>query len=259
MKKFIENLKGIALDKYFGAKIAGQSPNAAIRFLIVLMLILGSAYLIKGNVSIYSSVKEFRGFMTSDFPDFELKNGVFTCNIDTIYKKESENGAIIIDTHGQSDLQSLNGYDEGMVVTNSQILLKQKSGEIKGYEFKNIKLDFDKQKLLNFTGNMLIPIILIFFVLGLAFVFLSKIIGVLVLSVLALIINAILKGKNKYDTLFRLSIYAIAYPTILDYLLDIAGVEVPGFKFVYYGIAVIFLIKMILSTVKGNDEIAVEE
>ena len=48
MKKFIENLKGIALDKNFGAKVPVQSPNAAILFLVVLMSILGSAYLIKG-------------------------------------------------------------------------------------------------------------------------------------------------------------------------------------------------------------------
>jgi hypothetical protein len=259
MKKFIENLKGIALDKNFGAKVPVQSPNAAILFLVVLMSILGSAYLIKGNIGIYDSVKEFRAYMTTDFPDFELKDGVFTCSVDTVYKKVNDNGAIIIDTHGHSDLQSLNDYEEGMVVTSSQLLLKQKSGEIKGYEFKNIKLNFDKEKLLNFTGSLLIPIIVIFFLLGLVFVFLSKMIGVLVLSILALIINAIVKGTNKFDTLFRISIYAIAYPTILDYILDIAGVDIPGFKFIYYGVAVMFLTKLILSTVKGNDETAIVE
>lgn len=259
MKKFIENLKGIALDKNFGAKVPLQSPNAAILFLVVLMSILGSAYLIKGNIGIYDSVKEFRAYMTTDFPDFELKDGVFTCSADTVYKKVNDNGAIIIDTHGHSGLESLDGFDEGMVVTSSQLLMKQKSGEIKGYQFKDIKLNFDKEKVLNFTGTLLIPIMVIFFVLGLVFVFLSKIIGVLVLSVLALIINAIVKGANKFDTLFRISIYAIAYPTILDYLLDIAGVEIPGFKFVYYGIAVMFLTKLILATVKVNDETAVVE
>ena len=38
MKKFIENLKGIALDKNFGAKVPLQSPNAAILFLVVLII-----------------------------------------------------------------------------------------------------------------------------------------------------------------------------------------------------------------------------
>ena len=70
-------------------------------------------------------------------------------------------------------------------------------------------------------------------------------IGVLVLSIIALILAKILKTEADYQHLFKYSIFAIVLPTLIDYALDVVSIKIPYFWIIYYAVAIFYLVRYI--------------
>ncbi len=83
-----------------------------------------------------------------------------------------------------------------------------------------------------------IPVIIVFYAL---FFFVGKIFWALVVSLFGLIVMSIMKMSLEFGDVFKLSIYSLTVPVILETVLEVAGISLPYFVVLYLGIALLYL------------------
>ncbi len=258
MKSFFEKFKLIIVDKSFGATVKAESVGKSLLFLLFLMLFIGSIIMIKAEIELYEFSKESTEMLSTKFPDFELKDGRFICEGTMPFIYTTNDNVFIIDTSGKTNDDVLEGYKQGVYITETQLLYKKSASEIRSYklsEFKNF--NFTKGDLVKSLIDWTVPGLIIIFIISLIFIYGWKLIGVLTLSLMALIINKILKANLEYENLFKMSVYAIIYPSIINSGLGILELDIPYFWIVYYAIAGFFLMQLIKGS-KPTTEDSVE-
>jgi len=258
MKAFFERFKLIIVDKSFGASIKAESVGKSMRFLLYVMLFIGSVIMIKSEIELYQFSKDATEKLSSKFPDFELKDGRFICEGAMPFIYNSKDAVFIIDTSGKINSDVLNGYKEGLIITETTILYKKSASETRSYDLKEFKnFNITKGRMIELIKFWTVPGLFIIFIVSLFFIYVWKLIGVLTLSVIALIINKILKTNMEYEDLFKISVYAIIFPTIINSGLGIVGVDIPYFWIVYYIIAGFFLVQLIKGANQISDDVII--
>lgn len=256
MKSFFEKFKGIVVDKSFGASIKAESVGKSMRFLLYLMLFIGSVIMIIAEAKLYDFAKDATEKLSSEFPNFELKDGRFVCEGAMPFIYNSKGSIVIFDTSGKTNSAVLDGFTSGVIVTETTVLFKKSASETRSYELNEFnKFNITKGRLIELINFWTVPGLVMLFFVALLCIYAWKLIGVLTLSVIAMIINKIMKTNLEYQDLFKMSIYAIILPTIIDSGLGIVDVTIPYFWVAYYAIAIFFLVQMI----KGATEITEEE
>lgn len=246
MKTFFEKFKLIIVDRSFGASIKAESVGKSMLFLLVVMLFIGSIIMIKGEIELYKYSKEATEKLSTNFPEFELKDGKFICEGVMPYIYNTSDAVFIIDTSGNTNGAVLDGYKQGMIITETTLLYKKSASETRSYELNEFKnFNITKARLIELIKTWTVPGLVIIFIFSLLFIYVWKLIGVLTLSVIAIIINKILKMNLEYEDLFKISVYAIIYPSIINSGLGIVEVDIPYFWIVYYAIAGFFLVQLI--------------
>lgn len=247
MNSFLENATGSLLEKGFGARIKEQETGKAVKYLMVVMLILGSIIMIKGDIKFNDIIKNSLEAITNKCPDFELKDGKFVCRGEMPFVSVGKsNIAFIIDTSGKTRIDTLNNFKSGIFITENNLVYKKSSYETTSYKFSDFKtLNITKSWLINVIRNYTIPVLVFVFIIGFVFIIIGKMIGVLFLTLIALILARILKTEINYENIFKISIYAIIVPTILNNVLDWTTLKIPYFWVIYYAIAIFFLVRYI--------------
>jgi len=255
MKIFFGKFKLILVDKSFGASIKAESVWKSMRFLLYVMLFIGSLIMIEAEYKTYQYSKAATEVLNSKFPNFELKDGRFICEGVMPFIYNNKDAVFIIDTSGKMYSEVLNGYKGGLIITETTVYYKQSVSETRSYELSEFKkFNFTKGRMIEFINFWTVPGLIIFFIFSLFFISVWKLIGVFSLSVIALIIDKILKTNMEYEDLFKMSVYAIVLPTLIDSGLGIVDVNIPYFWVVYYLIAGFFLVQFI----KGANQISEE-
>lgn len=233
-------------DKYFGAKIKVEDFKKSMIYLLILMLFIGSVKMIESDIDNYHYASSLAKFFKIKSPDFEFKNGRFYYFGEMPFIFEEGQNIIIVDTSGKVTEESLNKYKSGMFISTTRLVYKKDNTETKGINLIDYKkINFTRNELIKFINYFTIPILLIITLIGLFFIYIFKLIGVFILTIIALIINKILKAGIDYQNLFKISIYAIALPTVIDSVLDIFKVEIPYFWIIYYCIATFYIFRYI--------------
>jgi hypothetical protein len=247
MNRFLEKLTGSIVGKGFGAAIREIEVGSSIKYLLIIMLVIGSIVMIKPEIELYTFSKVAVVQLKDKFPDFKLQDGKFICQgkMPYIYNgKESE--VFIIDTSGKTNRDILSAYKSGVLITESTVEYKKNSVESRSYNLSDFrKFDLTKGRLIELIKTYTIPGLVVVFLLGLLFIFIGKMIGVLVLSIIALILAKILKTEADYQHLFKYSIFAIVLPTLIDYALDVVSIKIPYFWIIYYAVAIFYLVRYI--------------
>jgi Protein of unknown function (DUF1189) len=255
MKTFFEKFKLIVVDKSFGASIKVESIGKSMRFLLYVMLFIGSVMMIKAEMGMYQFSKVATEKLGTKFPNFELKDGRFICEGAMPFVYNAKDILFIIDTSGKTNSSLLNGFKEGIIITETNIFYKKSASETRSYELNEFsKFNITKGRLIELINDWTVPSLVILFIFCLFFIYVWKLIGVLTLSVIALIINKILKTNLEYQDLFKMSVYAIILPSIIDSGLGIVEVNIPYFWIVYYAIAGFFLVQMMQGTQQITEE-----
>lgn len=246
--------------KHFSTSIKNETLKKSMMYLLTLMLILGSAVMTKKIIDTHTDIRGFNYFLTKILPDFELYNGRFICygNMPFIFK--ADKGGIIIDTTGVITEEYMKNYKAGIIITASQVIVKNDDDKTTHYNLSQYKdYNFTKTGLINFINNWTVVGLGIYFVLGVCYLFILKIIGVFTLSLISLVVCKISRIKLPFRSIFQISIYAIALPTIIDTILRVFNIEVPYFWIIYYAIATLYIFRYIKFSDHNNDELILNE
>ena len=260
MESFIEKLKLSIYEKKFGAGIRQEKTAQSVKYLVIVMAVIGSIIMIKADFKMYYGLDKFTTTLKNDYPDFELKDGYLFCQGDMPFIIQEKDDIIIIDTTGKTDASVMNSYSNGALITQSTLVYKKSLVESRTYNLSDMKMfNFTKAGLIKFIHNCLIPGLIVVFLFGAFFIYLWKMIGVFFLSLIAFVVSKVVSVDMDYQNLFKISIYAIVVPTIIDSGLDLAGVNIPHFWIVYYAIAIYYLWRFIKLPKENEDETLSEQ
>lgn len=215
-----------------------QTFKQSIKYLILLVCILGTISLITPLIQFNSTISLISETQNKKIPEIHIKDGIVNINPDEEYLLESSNSIILINPDLKIKDFSLSKYNSGIVLTKNKLYIKLSSfyNEFWLSNELNTTIDSDFIDYLIPILKVLNPIIIIFGIIG---VFIASIIPALILS---FIIN--LTSNNiglPFTGVLKMSIHAITLPMILKTIESILGKAVPFSGAIFYIIAFLYV------------------
>lgn len=238
ISQFVNSLGKFQAYKYF----VKQSLGKAFLYLFLVSILLGGIGGIKFLSDFNSGINEVVQDFQSGVPDFQLKNGELEVNADMPYMiEDDQNGVVIIDTTGTNDETILNDYENGIFISKHGVVNKENMFKTTKFDFSSLQgITITKEKVVNWLPYLKWLSVLII-VFGFIFYFIGKLISVLIVSVCGIAIQSILKHKIGFKNLYKLAIYAMTLPILVNTIIDLTGLSIPYFTLIYYGIALLYL------------------
>lgn len=191
-------------------------------------------------ISVFLFYGGTEGIINKFVPDFKIENGVLYS--DTVVFEE-EGILIIVDGNNVRDEFDLQRVQNGIIFDKEKIILKNglKNQQMSYNDFlKSIGADsFEKKDFLNYTSGINMFII-IFFVITFLALAASEGIGIIIMSLFALLINFILKKELKYSQLLKISVYARTLSVFISAVLMIFGIGLDFIFMVILNLAYLF-------------------
>lgn len=223
-----------------------QSTGKAILYIFLLSLILGiinSLFFILPMNSAISSVQEE---IENSIPYFELKDGNLSIEGDMPIEIIDDGLIVYVDTENPIDPSIIDDYDIGYLITSDSIIVKS-GNNTQAINFNTLANGGTLTKdefisLMPLTFKIITIMFIIFYPLG---TFLGKLLTAIILALLGIIICKILNKPLRYSECFRLSLYALTVPMLLNTLnyvfTFLSGVVVGGFTAIYFVTALVYL------------------
>lgn len=173
-------------------------------------------------------------------PDFTLEQGLLHVEADMpIILFKDVSSVVILDTTGQTGLEALEPYHSGALILESKVISKQDP-----YRVEEISFDLFRNMVLTKEAvvawipylkwvNAAIGGFYYFYFMA------AHIINALWIALIGWIIHLTMKVKLPFDTVYKLAIYALTLPIILDVLLPYIGIQLYGLF--YYLIATVYV------------------
>lgn len=234
---FFDRIKHSILTGKFYLDIRKETTGKAIKYFLLIVLLLTSITFIKTAFSMNAGLQEANIFVQNELPDFTLQDGRLTVHDPMPIVNEFDGGIVVIDTTGQYLEDVLDSYEMGIFVTTDRLVYKKNSIESQTMKFTELNgFELQKSDILFFVGKWSGAVIAVFVIVGILFSIAGKFIGLLVVSVLGIIINAIMKTGLKYDAIIRTSVYAMTLAMIINTAIGLTGFQIPFFFILYYGL-----------------------
>lgn len=149
---------------------------------------------------------------------------------------------IIADTNGKTNPSILNTYKDGIYINSTNLFLRKDYRTIETIEFSKCSwINLNKDSVLNIlnTFKFTTPLLLLLLEPITAFIH-NLILGFLIFGPLTLLIGSFMGVKLNYSKACTLSFYAMTLPILLQALLNVAEIEIPGFFIVFYMITLLY-------------------
>lgn len=233
------------------------SMGRAILYLFFTTLIIGSLGLVKPTYDFKKNASELTDVFMNKVPNFTFENGELKVYGDMPIIVEEKDETIIIDTTGKTDETILNKYKTGIFISKNKFV--EKNSNVEQLETKFNKLfgiAFSKQDLEGMLP-MLNTVNVFVFIIGLLVYFFGKLFSGLIVALTASIVTSSKRMDMRFETLYKLSIFALTLPSILKVIVQSTGEYLPFFDMIYYTIALIYVIKAILLKNKEDKIVSV--
>ena len=205
-------------------------------FLLLLALILGGIKGFSKSFSYVSNINKIKNDINSKKINLELKDGEINLS-GSPYIIENKENLIYIDTNIKYDdfnktILTQYNFDKIpniLLIFRDKLVLRDNFKEIYQLNFKDIEeLVFGRNEVLNLLtiiklGWIFIMIYYISFTL-----FLSLVLS-LIVSLIGYLINLNLKTQLKFIEIYKMSVYSLVLPSLLDTTLFLIKIKVPYF------------------------------
>ncbi|HPT78308.1 MAG TPA: DUF1189 domain-containing protein [Candidatus Atribacteria bacterium] len=178
-------------------------------------------------------------------PDFSIKDGILTVDAPMPFVQEADGLTIIVDTTKTSD-ELLEQHDiiNGFVITKDEFVTVL-PGQVQSFDFSLLQDEFDKNDLLRIMSNFkgfIQAFLWIFLAFWIIFAFAGKMLGVLVLTLIALIASAVYNQRLSFQENWNIAIYASTVPVLFSCVHSLLGspLRALGF-FIYWGLAIAYV------------------
>lgn len=248
---FLEQLKISLGDFKSYRRLSALSFGRSFTFLVLFLVAIFAIGGIKFTINYRSFMSEAVTQVTSNLPDFTLANGTLSVSGTMPYQWSTPDSIIVVDTTGQVDPNVINSYPQGVYIDANRIIVKQptQTQQLLWSEFGPIS--FTKADVVNFMQS-LDWLLVVFGIFYFIWLLLSKMFGILVLSLVALVANAIIKSGFDYSKLWNIALYSMVVPTLVTFGRAMIGVQVPNWWIIHWGIAAAY-IALALKTAKSEE------
>ena len=252
---FFNNVKDSVVDFDFYRSIKGNKFGRSFTYLLILFMLVYSMQVTKLYVGISSGINDLANGLSTEVPDFELKEGEFHFYGEMPYYigGNEANAPYVIDTTGQTDAGILQGKFSGILITRTQMIVKQATGAVQTLNFRDFgEVNLTKQDIVRGIPKIA-PIALAVMIFAFVFVFGWKLLNALILALLGLIADSIFKTRLKFSEVYNMSIYALTLPILIQLALFLAGVSIPGFFLIYWTISIVYIFMGIRACKKDEE------
>ncbi|WP_160676687.1 DUF1189 domain-containing protein [Clostridium sp. C8-1-8] len=239
-KKFIKSIVDVKYYVNFNKETLGR----AFMYLFLMSLLLGTLNSIKpmysGITGVGKAVKE----LDKNSVDFKLENGVLNVS-NSPFTYEDGDTYIIVDTTknaSEFDKSSIKSNEKStMYIFKDKIIIEQDFKDTQEIKYSDLgNVTFTKADLIHLMGwvKIFVAIIIPLWIIGM---FIGHMFSALIVAVIGLLINIFIKAKVDFENLYKLAIYSLTLPTIVDILRGAFGLNVPHFYKIYILITLIYL------------------
>jgi hypothetical protein len=238
-----------------------QKIGKTIGYVFILMLIASIPLAIQITSFINTSIAGLNEVVQSEIPDFELKNGKLTSQIEEPITREADGMYFIFDTTDSVTRDDINEYDDAVAFYSDHLIIKSMTSvdEVRYESFGAVTLTKEDVSMfadqLSEIAPIAIPIMII-----IAYLFFTalKFIGVTVLALIGLIVRNIAKRNLSYRQLWMLSAYAVTIPTIFFAIIDLLEIIVP-FSLALYWFVAILVLYLVVKKVPASKSVQTEQ
>ncbi|MSR90551.1 DUF1189 domain-containing protein [Clostridiaceae bacterium WCA-383-APC-5B] len=220
-----------------------QSIEKAIVYILFVSLIFTTLSSISNSIKFITTSSVIRSEMETKMPDFEFKDGVLKVDSNEPLKFVDDDTLFMIDTSGNTSVESLSSYRTYFLITNDTVYFKDSSSSMQQIDLSTFStLTLNKQTAKNIASKLLTTILIITIIFSPIIAFLGKLLNSFTVMALAgLALSAIMSKKLKYGECAKLSIYALTVPFAIKTILKVFSITIPCFTLVYYAIAILYL------------------
>ena len=220
-----------------------QSIEKAIVYILFVSLIFTTLSSISNSIKFITTSSVIRSEMETKMPDFEFKDGVLKVDSNEPLKFVDDDTLFMIDTSGNTSVESLSSYRTYFLITNDTVYFKDSSSSMQQIDLSTFStLTLNKQTAKNIASKLLTTILIITIIFSPIIAFLGKLLNSFTVMALAgLSLSAIMSKKLKYGECAKLSIYALTVPFAIKTILKVFSITIPCFTLVYYAIAILYL------------------
>lgn len=220
--------------------LINESLGKSILYVLIVSTVLSLFLDFKLINNVNSSTVTIKNIISSDFPDFHIKDGVFHVNSEKpfIYLDDN-NTAYILENLETSD-KTIDEYTNAFVFNKNEIICKVGTLlrlRMSMKDFPDMTKD-DLYTLIDVHSSL--TIIFIFFLTPVVS-FIGKILSaVVILAPATYLLNKNLKTGLGYKKSLAIALYSLSLPMLIKTLLSVAGITFYGFSFVYYVLGFIY-------------------
>jgi len=223
--RFISKIKNSIINPKAYVEFLKESGGKAVLYLFLVTLILGCIGRIRTVYDFANLRDKAKDAINKEVRDFKFENGKLSVDGNMpIIIKEDDGSVFIIDTAGSTPESSLDQYKKGVYVSDTKIINKKNSSQKEEINLSTYKeLTFEKSDVLKIIDKAKVFNIFII-ICGTAWFFLKQFIFALFTALLALIVNAFIKANVNFGEVYKLTLYALTVPIILNTLIDVASI-----------------------------------
>lgn len=225
-----------------------QEPiGKAVRYFLLLSLILGTLMGFKLIFWVMSGVNEVVETFNDSFPEFVIENGRLEVEGKmpyVVFRLENE-AIVIVDTSGQTTKEALANYKGGLLFNQTAMINKQSDGEFSQTEFSRLK----GTKITKADVAGILPVLkwvsIVVFAAGLAYYFATQLLSLLVTTVLIFLIAWAMKKRLSFRLACHLSLYALTLSCLLETARFCLALNLPGYGIFYYGLPLVYAVQVL--------------
>lgn len=239
--RFIQDFKDATIG-FSGYVRLARNRSGAFGYIALLLAVVLTISAVITVVNLKRSIESVVADLQAG-PDFQLKEGKFSFSGPMPYRLgHPGEGEVIIDTTGQTTRESLVGARPNTIlITEDAYHSVSPFGQISSQEFKLLPITMTKADVVGFVRAL--PTMTAF---GYLFVYVAqlgfKALDAVILGVIALLYGSATRRKISFDLGFRLGLYAMTMPILIQWLL-------PGFTTltrwgfaIWWGLAILYLL-----------------
>ncbi len=235
-------------------ELINQTQGKVISYLLLLTFITSLLFGIKLAFLWNGIVDSMASNFAQMAPEFVFADGGLTVNAPMPYIIEkTKDQILVVDTTGKTDETILKDYRNGLFIGKNKIINKKNELETSYYDLSSVKgVTVTKSTALKY-----IPWLKWFNVFIIMFMFIYEIIANLIaaffLSLGGWLTGRIMNCRLIFSDLYKIGIYALTLPLLLELTRDILALKIPYFKFGFYVVAMIYVIVALRTIKKGGN------
>lgn len=222
-----------ALSKIKGSK--------SFLYIFLIFLISYLVFCVNTTIEVDDFIKITAEHLDENVPYFELSNGSFSFDGEMPYVTESSGSILVIDTNSTaSELQEQYDISNGFIITEDEVVTYS-LGTQQDIRFSDMPLNIDKSDVINFLPNIKM-FTWIFLAIWFVIRFGMKLLGILLLTLIAMLASAIFNQRLKFLNNWNVAIYASTLPMLISFVNSLVGTPLGSLLTpLYWGVAILYI------------------